>query len=55
MKNLTWKGVCSVTKIKEVKYPKGIKVVKKEMEKLEKKHITREKLIRKWYALIKPT
>lgn len=29
MKNLTWKGITSVTKLKEVKYEKGLKVEKK--------------------------
>ena len=54
MKNLTWNGVKSVTKLKEVKYEKGLTVNKKEMQELEYKHITRTESIKKWSVLITP-
>lgn len=54
MKNLTWKEKKSVTKLKEVKYEKGLTVDKKEMNKLEKKHIFRKNSIKKWSVLITP-
>lgn len=54
MKNLTWKNVKSVTKLKEVKYEKGLKVEKKEMQELENTYITRTDGIKKWSVLITP-
>lgn len=54
MKNLTWKGIASVTKLKEVKYEKGLKVEKKEMSKLESNYIHRTEGIKKWSVLITP-
>lgn len=41
MKNLTWRNTKSVTKLKEVKYEKGLTINKKEMKMLEDKYITR--------------
>ena len=56
MKNLTWKGVKSVTKLKEVKYEKGLTIDKKKMKNLEDKYITRTEGIKKmecsYYSLI---
>lgn len=54
MKNLTWKNVRSVTKLKEVKYEKGLKVEKKEMQELENRYITRTDGIQKWSVIITP-
>ena len=54
MKNLTWKGVKSVTKLKEVKYEKGLTINKKKMKNLEDKYITRTEGIKKWSVLITP-
>lgn len=54
MKNLTWKGVKSVTKLKEVKYEKGLTIDKKKMKNLEDKYITRTEGIKKWSVLITP-
>lgn len=54
MKNLTWKGIQSVTKLKEVKYEKGLTVGKTEMKRLEEQHIIRTKHIKKWSVLITP-
>lgn len=54
MKNLTWKNTKSVTKLKNVKYEKGLKVEKIEMQKLEIKHITRIEGIKKWSVVITP-
>ena len=54
MKNLTWKGVKSITKLKEVKYEKGLTIDKKEMKKLEEKYLTRTEGIKKWSVLITP-
>lgn len=47
-------SVKSVTKLKEVKYEKGLTVNKKEMQKLECKHITRTEGIKKSSVLITP-
>lgn len=47
MKNLTWKNVLSVTKLKKVKYEKGLSVNKSEMSQLEQQHITRTECIKK--------
>ena len=52
MKNLTWKKTNSVTKLKEVKYEKGLTINKKEMKILEDKYITRTDGIKKWSVLI---
>lgn len=52
MKNLTWKGTKSVTKLKEVKYEKGLKIGKKQMKELEEKYITRTAGIEKWSVII---
>lgn len=54
MKNLTWKGVKSVTKLKEVKYEKGITLSNREMKELEKNHIKRTTGLEKWSILITP-
>ena len=54
MKNLTWKGVKSVTKLKEVKYEKGLTINKKKMKNLEDKNIARTEGIKKWSVLITP-
>lgn len=54
MRNLTWKKVKSVVKLKEVKYEKGLKVDKKEMFELENNYITRTDGIKKWSVLITP-
>ena len=54
MRNLTWKGVKSVAKLKEVKYQKGLTIDKKEMRKLEDEYITRTEGIKKWSVLITP-
>lgn len=54
MKNLTWKNKKSITKLKEVKYEKGLVVTKKEMRELEKKHIFRTDKIKKWSLIITP-
>jgi len=54
MKNLTWKGTKSITKLKERKYDKGMKVEKREMLELEKNHITRNERLKKWSVLITP-
>lgn len=54
MKNLTWKNNLSVTKLKTVKYEKGLTVNKKEMKELEEKHIIRNKDLKKWSILINP-
>lgn len=54
MKNLTWKNVLSVTKLKEVKYEKGLTVSKQEMNKLENDYITRTEGIKKWSVIITP-
>lgn len=54
MKNLTWKGMKSVTKLKEVKYEKGLTVEKEEMKKLEDKYIFRKDGIKKWSIIITP-
>ena len=54
MKNLTWKGVKSITKLKEVKYEKGLTIDKKEMKKLEEKYLARTEGIKKWSVLITP-
>lgn len=52
MKNLTWKGTKSITKLKEGKYDKGMKVDKNEMLELEKNYITRNEKLKKWSVLI---
>ncbi len=52
MKNLTWRNTKSVTKLKEVKYEKGLTINKKEMKMLEDKYITRTDGIKKWSVLI---
>lgn len=54
MKNLTWKNVLSVTKLKKVKYEKGLSVNKSEMSQLEQQHITRTECIKKWSVIITP-
>ncbi len=54
MKNLTWEDNKSVTKLKEVKYEKGLTINKKEMKKLEKDYITRTEGIQKWSVIITP-
>ncbi len=54
MNNLTWKGVTSVTKLKEVKYEKGLTLTNKEMKLLENNHIIRTKGIEKWSIIITP-
>ena len=54
MKNLTWKENKSVTKLKNVKYEKGMTVDKKEMKQLENQYITRQDHIKKWSVLITP-
>lgn len=54
MSNLTWKGIPSVTKLKEVKYEKGLIIDKKEMKELEKYYITRNPKLKKWSILISP-
>ncbi|HIT38257.1 MAG TPA: ISAzo13 family transposase, partial [Candidatus Onthousia faecipullorum] len=54
MRNLTWKGVKSVTKLKEVKYQKGLTIDKKEMKKLEDEYIIRTESIKKWSVIITP-
>lgn len=54
MKNLTWKDEKSITKLKEVKYEKGLSVEKKEMEELEEQHITRHEKLKKWSLVITP-
>ena len=54
MKNLTWRNTKSVTKLKEVKYEKGLTTNKKEMKMLEDKYITRTDGIKKWSVLITP-
>ncbi len=54
MKNLTWKNIKSVTRLKEVKYEKGLAVKKLEMMELESKHISRFEGIKKWGILITP-
>ena len=53
-KNLTWRNTKSVTKLKEVKYEKGLTINKKEMKMLEDKYITRTDGIKKWSVLITP-
>lgn len=52
MKNLTWKDMKSVTKLKEVKYEKGLTVDKKEMIELEFQHISRNEKLKKWSLVI---
>ena len=47
MKNLTWKSNKSVTKLKEVKYEKGMKVEKQEMKELENNYIIRDEELKK--------
>ena len=54
MKNLTWRNTKSVTKLKEVKYEKGLTINRKEMKMLEDKYITRTDGIKKWSVLITP-
>ena len=54
MKNLTWKGIHSVTLLKIKKYEKGMKIQKNEMKILEDKHIIRTEGIKKWSVLITP-
>jgi transposase len=54
MQNLTWNNVNSITKICEVKYEKGLKIEKKEMNQLEEKHIFREEGLEKWSIVITP-
>ena len=54
MRNLTWKGIKSVTKLKKTKYEKGLSVQKSEMKKLEEKHILRKEGIKKWSIIITP-
>lgn len=54
MRNLTWKNVKSVTKLKDVKYEKGLTVNKKDMEILENNHIIRSEGIKKWSLVITP-
>ena len=54
MKNLTWRNTKSVTKLKEVKYEKGLTINKKKMKMLEDKYITRTDGIKKWSVLITP-
>ena len=55
MKNLTWNTNKSVTKLKEVKYEKGMKVDKQEMKELENNYITRNDELKKWSLLIRPS
>ncbi len=52
MKNLTWIGIVSVTKLKEVKYEKGLTVGKKKMTELENNYIHRADGSKKWSILI---
>ena len=54
MENLTWKENLAVAVLKDSKYEKGMKVEKKEMKELEKKHIVRKEGIEKWGVLITP-
>ena len=54
MKNLTWKEVKSITKLKEVVHKKGLTVDKKEMKELEEQYIIRTEGIKKWSVLITP-
>ena len=54
MKNLTWKGMHSVTLLKTKKYEKGMKIEKNEMKVLEDQHIIRTEGIKKWSVLITP-
>lgn len=54
MENLTWKGVKSVTKLKKVKYEKGLTLTNDEMKELEKNHIIRTDGLKKWSILITP-
>lgn len=54
MNNLTWKGITSVTKLKEVKYEKGLTLTNKEMKLLENNHIIRTKGLEKWSIIITP-
>lgn len=54
MRNLTWKGIISITKLKEVKYDKGLTVDKKEMKELEFQHISRNETLKKWSIIITP-
>lgn len=54
MKNLTWKSIPSITKLKEVKYEKGLTVSKNEMKQLEINHIYRTEGIKKWSLIITP-
>ncbi len=54
MKNLTWKENISVTKLKTVKYEKGLKIEKHEMEELEQRHISRNEMLKKWSVVITP-
>ena len=53
MKNLTWESIKSITKLKEVKYQKGLTISKKEMKQLENKYITRTENIKKWSENVK--
>ena len=48
------KGVKSVTKLKKVKYEKGLTLTNDEMKKLEKNHIIRTDGLKKWSILITP-
>ena len=52
MKNLTWRNTKSVTKLKEVKYEKGLTINKKEMKMLEDKYITRTDGIKNGVCLL---
>ena len=54
MKNLTWKENKSITKLKDVKYEKGMTVDKNEMKHLENQYIARQENIKKWSVLITP-
>lgn len=54
MQNLTWKNKKSITKLKEIKYEKGLTVNKKEMLELEQRHILRNETIKKWSLIITP-
>lgn len=54
MKNLTWKEIKSVTKLKKVKYDKGLSVDKKEMKELEFQYISRNEALKKWSIIITP-
>ena len=51
---VTWKEIKTQAYFIEKKYEKGITIEKKEINKLEKKHIYREEGIEKWSLIITP-